>query len=57
MGLFERDLQHSRKHVVAIERQEEKGLGSELAANRRLNPGIGICVLNPENLRPGLRGG
>src|ERR1035441_3191144 len=43
-------IQHSRHCAVVINRQDEQGVCSELPANCRFNPPIGLGILNTQNL-------
>jgi hypothetical protein len=50
VGLTKNDLQYSGQGAVVINRQDKERPGSELPANCRFNPPVGLCVLDPQNL-------
>jgi hypothetical protein len=50
--LAEQDLQYSRQSSGLINRQDQKGSGSELPTNSRFNPFVCLSILDTENLAP-----
>ena len=48
--LAEEHFQHSHHGGVAINRQDQHGLGLELPANGRFNPRVGLGILDSQNL-------
>ena len=50
MRFIKEHIQHTRHRAVVINRQDEQGVCSELPANCRFDPPIGLGILDTQNL-------